>query len=62
MCIGVHAVFAAGAYDELRAAGTATVATTNSIPHASNDIDLAADLALAGSEVRGRNRQTRRSY
>ena len=61
VCIGVHAVFAPGAYDELRAAGAATVATCNTIPHASNDIDLSADLALAVSEVRGRNGQTRRT-
>ena len=61
VCIGVHAVFAPGAYDELRAGGAAMVATTNTIPHASNDIDLSADLALAVSEVRGRNGQIRRA-
>ena len=47
VCVGVHAVFAAGAYDELRAAGAATVVTCNSIPHVSNAIDLSVDLARA---------------
>ena len=47
VCVGVHAVFAAGAYDELRAAGAATVVTCNSIPHVSNAIDLSGDLARA---------------
>lgn len=47
VCVGVHAVFAADAYDELRAAGAATVVTCNSIPHVSNAIDLSVDLARA---------------
>lgn len=54
VCIGVHAVFARGAYDELRAAGAAKVVTCNTIPHASNNIDLSADLARAASDVRAR--------
>ena len=44
ICLGVHAVFAAGAYEALREAGAARVVTTNSIPHASNAIDLSAAL------------------
>ncbi|HSQ29651.1 MAG TPA: ribose-phosphate pyrophosphokinase [Gemmatimonadaceae bacterium] len=46
-CIGVHAVFAPGAFDELRAAGAARIVTCNTIPHLSNGIDLSADLARA---------------
>ncbi len=42
ICLGVHAVFASGAYEALPAAGAARVVTTNSIPHDSNDIDLGA--------------------
>lgn len=52
VCIGVHAVFAPGAYQELRAAGAATVVTCNTIMHASNAIDLSAALARATSDVR----------
>jgi ribose-phosphate pyrophosphokinase len=44
ICIGVHGVFAPGAYEALSAAGAAKIVTTNSIAHASNDIDLAAVL------------------
>lgn len=47
VCLAVHAVFAAGAYDALRAAGAARIATTNTIPHPSNEIDVAS--ALAGA-------------
>ena len=47
VCIGVHAVFAPGAYNELRAAGAARVVTCNTIPHVSNMIDLSTDLAQA---------------
>jgi ribose-phosphate pyrophosphokinase len=54
VCIGVHAVFAPGAYDELRAAGTARVVTCNTIPHPSNEIDLSADLARAVTDVSAR--------
>jgi ribose-phosphate pyrophosphokinase len=47
VCVGVHAVFADRAYDELRAAGAARIVTTNSIPHPSNVIDLGPDLTQA---------------
>jgi ribose-phosphate pyrophosphokinase len=40
VCLAVHGVFAAKAYEALRAAGAARVVTTNSIPHPSNDIDI----------------------
>ena len=50
VCIGVHAVFANGAHDDLCAAGAARVVTCNTIPHASNDIDVLELLsdAMAG--------------
>jgi ribose-phosphate pyrophosphokinase len=44
VCVGVHAVFASGAYDELRASGSSVIATCNTIPHASNAIDLTGAL------------------
>ena len=40
VCIGVHAVFAESAYDDLCAAGAARVATCNTISHGSNAIDV----------------------
>lgn len=40
VCLGVHAIFASGAHDELRASGASVIATCNTIPHASNAIDL----------------------
>lgn len=44
VCVGVHAVFADEAYEELRDAGAGKIVTCNSIPHASNEIDLTAIL------------------
>jgi len=44
VCLAVHGVFASGAYEALRLAGAAQIVTTNSIPHASNDIDISAVL------------------
>jgi len=39
-CVAVHAVFATDAYAALRDAGVARIATTNTIPHPSNAIDV----------------------
>ncbi|PHR48004.1 MAG: phosphoribosylpyrophosphate synthetase [Fluviicola sp.] len=44
VCIGVHAVFAGNAYEDLQKAG-ARVITCNTIPHESNQIDLSSLLA-----------------
>ena len=46
VCIGVHGVFAAGAYEDLTAAG-ARVVTTNTIAHETNAIDVTSLLAEA---------------
>lgn len=40
VCIGVHAVFAAGAYAKLQVCGAADVVTCNTIQHSSNAIDV----------------------
>lgn len=40
VCVGVHAVFAGSAYEDLLAAGAGRVVTCNTIPHASNAIDI----------------------
>lgn len=45
VCVGVHAVFADGAYAALRRAGTARVVTCNTIAHPSNAIDVRGVLA-----------------
>ncbi len=47
VCIGVHGVFADGAYDALRAAGVARVVTWNRIAPPSNAIDV-SDVVAAG--------------
>ena len=40
ICIGVHAVFAQGALEGLRAAGAKRIVTTNTISHETNAIDI----------------------
>ncbi len=40
VCVGIHAVFADRAHDDLLAAGAARIATCNTILHASNAIDV----------------------
>ena len=47
VCVGVHGVFADGAYDDLVAAGAGRVVTSNTVPHPSNAIDV-TDLLAAG--------------
>lgn len=44
ICIGVHAVFAGTAYQELKASGAAQVITCSTIEHESNGIDITAAL------------------
>jgi ribose-phosphate pyrophosphokinase len=50
VCVGVHAVLAGRAFEDLLAAGAARVVTTNSIVHRSNALDIAPEVADA---VRG---------
>lgn len=47
VCIGVHALFAADAYEALLAAGPKLVLTCDTVPHASNGISVTAPLAAA---------------
>ncbi len=46
VCIGVHAIFAQQAYEELQASGVRQIVTCNTIGHPSNGIDL-SELYLA---------------
>jgi ribose-phosphate pyrophosphokinase len=50
VCIGVHAVFAGTAFDDLNEAGAARIATCNPIAHPSNAIDLVPLLTEAVRE------------
>ncbi|MFC2952464.1 ribose-phosphate pyrophosphokinase [Marinicaulis aureus] len=45
ICIGVHAVFAGNAFDDLIAAGAGQIVTTNTIAHESNAPDVSPLLA-----------------
>lgn len=47
VCIGVHGIFADGAYEDLLAAGVDRVVTCNTIAHPSNGIDV-TDLLAGG--------------
>lgn len=40
VCIGVHAVFAGNAFEELKKSGVDKIVTCNTIPHSSNEIDI----------------------
>jgi ribose-phosphate pyrophosphokinase len=42
VCIGVHAVFAGNAFEELKKSGVDRIITCNTIPHFSNGIDISA--------------------
>lgn len=47
ICIGVHAVFAGEAYEDLKRAGADKIVTCNTIAHPSNEIDLSERLSIA---------------
>lgn len=49
--VGVHAVFAGNAYQELLDAGPREVVTCNTIPHKSNGIDLSQTIAREIQEI-----------
>jgi ribose-phosphate pyrophosphokinase len=46
-CVAVHGVFAADAYARIRQAGAAGITTCNTIPHATNGIDVTAAIGAA---------------
>ena len=47
VCIGVHGVFAAQAFEDLLATGAERVVTCDTIPHPSNAIDLVEAVTTA---------------
>jgi ribose-phosphate pyrophosphokinase len=50
VCVGIHAIFAGGAYESLREAGAARTVTTNTVAHPSNGVDASDLLAAAARE------------
>jgi ribose-phosphate pyrophosphokinase len=53
LCIGVHAIFANDAYQDLLNAGATRIATCNTIYHASNQIDIHPLFAAALTDLLG---------
>ena len=51
ICVGVHAIFAEGAYAALHAAGARKIVTTNAIPHESNAVDVIPAIADAVRKI-----------
>lgn len=51
VCVGVHAIFAGSAYEELKNAGAAQIVTCNTIPHPTNAIDVHPAFAHAVLEM-----------
>ncbi len=47
ICVGIHAVFAGDAWQQLKQSGAASIVTCNTIPHPSNAIDLSQLIAAA---------------
>ena len=57
VCVAVHAVVSSDALHELTTAGIARVATTNTIPHSTNAIDVTSAIAAALSHVQASGRE-----
>lgn len=51
VCIGVHAIFADGAYAALNAEGPGRVVSVNTVAHSSNEIEVAGELHAAIAAV-----------
>lgn len=56
-CIAVHALFADGAYDDLRRAGVGRIVSSNTIAHRSNAIDVMEPLAVGARKLLGAPRR-----
>ncbi len=51
ICMGVHGIFAEGAYEKLLQAGAGRVVTANTITHESNVIDVSKEISEAIGEL-----------
>lgn len=58
--VAIHPVFAGDAYERLLEAGADRIVSTDTIPHATNAIGLAAELAEAASDLIGTYLEVRR--
>lgn len=54
VCVGVHAIFAGRAYEELQAAGAGQIVSCNCVPHASNAIDVMPAVAEMLTQLTGK--------
>lgn len=52
VCVGVHAIFAGAAYDDLSRSGATRIVTCNTVPHPTNAIDVHPALVQAVAELR----------
>ena len=55
VCVGVHAIFADNAYEQLQAAGAARIVTCNTVGHPSNGIDVGAIIGRAALSAMSRD-------
>jgi ribose-phosphate pyrophosphokinase len=53
----VHAVFAPDALQVLKDAGAGRVVTCNTLPHATNEIDITGDIAAAVQQLSTQRRE-----
>jgi ribose-phosphate pyrophosphokinase len=51
VCVVIHALFSAGAWQKLEAARPARLVTCNAVPHLTNAIDLSESIAVAVREL-----------
>lgn len=51
VCVGVHAIFADTAYDDLSRSGASRIVTCNTVPHPTNAIDIRQAMAGRVSEL-----------
>ncbi len=51
VCVGVHAIFAGSAYEDLSRSGVARIVTCNTVPHPTNAIDVHQAVAERISEL-----------
>jgi len=51
VCVGIHGIFASGAYENLLAMKPARIVTTNTVKHETNAIDISELLAAGIREV-----------
>lgn len=52
ICVGVHAIFASSAHDDLSRAGAVRIVTCNTVPHPTNAIDVHSAIVRALAELR----------